>query len=167
MKHYYGATNEKNINTAILIACSELSIKTIPQAVAMVEGTFCAETNFGKSKDGYFSEGAGLPQFDTVRYKDVFKYICTHSSLINIFEDNGFDLEGLYSLPDYGYSILNYSPLFSAFVCRAAYMMIPEPLPPQFDYQAQAEYWKKYWNSEAGAGTPEHYMRQLRNHKNI
>lgn len=41
-------------------------------------------------------------------------------------------------------------------MCRIHYLRVPEPIP---DYLAgQAAYWKKYYNTEFGAGTTQEYM---------
>jgi hypothetical protein len=45
---------------------------------------------------------------------------------------------------------------YATAMCRIKYLRVPEPIP---DYLgAQAAYWKKYYNTEAGAGTVQQYM---------
>jgi len=39
--------------------------------------------------------------------------------------------------------------------CRLHYMRFPAPVPPTLD--GQADYWKKYYNTHLGSGTPEQY----------
>lgn len=41
---------------------------------------------------------------------------------------------------------------------RIHYRRVPEPLPAQGDTAGQARYWKDYYNTEAGKGTPEKYL---------
>tara|TARA_R100001510_G_C7639430_1_gene197136 strand:- start:711 stop:1202 length:492 start_codon:yes stop_codon:yes gene_type:complete len=42
-------------------------------------------------------------------------------------------------------------------VCRLHYWRVPKPLPRTI--QEQSVYWKAYYNSEKGAGTPEHFIK--------
>lgn len=48
---------------------------------------------------------------------------------------------------------------FLAFgACRLKYWMVPEALPIAGDVHGQARYWKRWYNTEAGAGTAKHFM---------
>ena len=40
--------------------------------------------------------------------------------------------------------------------CRLKYWRIPKPMPNTL--KGQADYWKKYYNTEGGAGDPEHFV---------
>jgi hypothetical protein len=40
--------------------------------------------------------------------------------------------------------------------CRLKYWRVPKPVPNTT--QGKADYWKKYYNSEGGAGNPEHFV---------
>ena len=42
--------------------------------------------------------------------------------------------------------------------CRLHYRRVPSALPKAGNLQAQAEYWKKYYNSNLGKGTVKHFM---------
>lgn len=44
---------------------------------------------------------------------------------------------------------------YAAVMARIYYMQFVEPLPVADDVAALADYWKEYYNTEAGAGTPE------------
>jgi hypothetical protein len=44
---------------------------------------------------------------------------------------------------------------YAAVMARIYYMQFVEPLPAADDIPGMAEYWKEYYNTEAGAGTPE------------
>ena len=62
-----------------------------------------------------------------------------------------------YKIPDLSLSenlILN--PAFAVVAARLQYYRVPEPIPKKLD--GQAAYWKKYWNTENGKGTPEKYI---------
>ena len=48
--------------------------------------------------------------------------------------------------------------LFAAAMCRVHYYRVKAPLPKAGDLAAQAEYWKRHFNSALGAGTPQEYV---------
>lgn len=45
---------------------------------------------------------------------------------------------------------------------RLRYRAIPEPLPPAGDLDGLARYYKKYYNTDAGAGTVEQFIKNYR-----
>ena len=46
---------------------------------------------------------------------------------------------------------------------RIHYRRVPEPLPAAGDTAGQARYWKEFYNTEAGKGTPEKYLAKWKN----
>ncbi len=62
-----------------------------------------------------------------------------------------------YKIPDLSLSenlVLN--PAFAVAAARLQYYRVAEPIPKKL--YGQAAYWKKYWNTEKGKGTPEQYI---------
>lgn len=43
-------------------------------------------------------------------------------------------------------------------MCRTHYMRVKEPLPAAGDIEAMGIYWKRYYNTVKGAGTPEQFV---------
>lgn len=43
---------------------------------------------------------------------------------------------------------------YACIMCRIRYYAVPAALPPAGDIMAYANYWKKWYNTPAGAGTP-------------
>jgi hypothetical protein len=43
-------------------------------------------------------------------------------------------------------------------LARLKYWMVPDPIPPDRDFKAHAEYWKQHYNTPLGAGTVEQYL---------
>ena len=166
-KYYYGVTDRANITQCIDRACYELSTSSITNAKAMLMATAAAETGMGTTPDRYFEQGAGIFQFDTIRYGDVIKYINKKQEISDILVKNGIHIEDISYHHGKGYIILNMSPMYSAFIARVAYMMIPEPLPSHDDYMGQYRYWQKYWNSELGKGTAKHFLSAVATHIDV
>jgi len=54
--------------------------------------------------------------------------------------------------------------LYAAAMCRVHYLRVTSPLPEAGDYEAHAAYWKKYYNTPAGAGTAEEYLTNWKAH---
>jgi hypothetical protein len=46
---------------------------------------------------------------------------------------------------------------YAAAMCRIKYLRAPDALPSENDIQAMANYWKKYYNTPLGAGTPKEF----------
>ena len=44
-------------------------------------------------------------------------------------------------------------------MCRVRYLAVPEPLPDAGDIGGHAYQWKKFYNTEAGKGTAQHYKK--------
>lgn len=160
MSIYYGATSQQHVLKCIRMACESISPKTANKAIPLLIGTCCAESGFATYPDGYHDEGRGIMQFDTIRVLDIHDYVLGRGKhmLAIVRERFGIDL-GAYTVEEL-MAMLDVSPLLSAIMCRIGYAMKPDPLPEAGDALAQAEYWKRHWNTEAGAGSPEHYLTQ-------
>ena len=48
------------------------------------------------------------------------------------------------------------NPAYAVAAARFQYFRVPEKIPTTLE--GQAKYWKKYWNTAAGKGTPEQYI---------
>lgn len=62
------------------------------------------------------------------------------------------------SVPTHMVGNLNYA----CAMARVHYLRVAEPLPAASDVRALASYWKKYYNTVAGAGTVEHAIQNYR-----
>lgn len=47
---------------------------------------------------------------------------------------------------------------YAAIMCRVHYVRVPEVLPDALNVNDMARYWKKYYNTEAGAGTEAEFV---------
>lgn len=53
---------------------------------------------------------------------------------------------------------------YAAAVCRLLYWRAPRPLPEADDLVALSRYWKDFYNTPKGAGTPEEFQRNYLTH---
>lgn len=54
--------------------------------------------------------------------------------------------------------VMVYNLRFAAAMCRAHYSRVKEPLPDANDLFELGRYWKKYYNTEKGAGTVDEFV---------
>ncbi len=47
---------------------------------------------------------------------------------------------------------------YAAAMCRVKYLRVPKALPPADDISGMADYWKQYYNTPLGAGTPDEFL---------
>jgi len=57
--------------------------------------------------------------------------------------------------------------LYAAAMCRVHYRRVPAALPSAGDFEGQAAYWKKYYNTIYGAGTEEEYLENWHNFSGV
>lgn len=50
------------------------------------------------------------------------------------------------------------NPQYAAAMCRLRYLAVPAPLPNMYSLQDMATYWKRYYNTDLGAGTIAGFM---------
>lgn len=54
------------------------------------------------------------------------------------------------------------NPLFAAAVCRLIYLRAPAPLPDADDIDGLGKYWKRFYNTDEGAGTVAEFVSDYR-----
>jgi len=57
-----------------------------------------------------------------------------------------------------GLTALEHSDRYASAMARIHYLRVSEALPAAGDIKAMAKYWKKYYNTSAGKGKPEHFV---------
>lgn len=148
---FYGATDKYQILECVSAACTTISPLNAPDAEALINGTFAAETAYGTARDNYEAQGKGLAQFDFIRFDEVRGRLARDAQLTALLKQK-------FGIVNPKFDQLDYSPLLSAIFCRIGYLYVPDKIPACTDINAQGVYWKKFWNSSAGAGTPEKYV---------
>jgi len=119
-------------------------------AVKLLIETAGAETGKGTIKDNTIEAGMGITQFDWIGFKDVLDRT-REKDRDKILEYFDIDIDWI------KWEDLRYNPLLAMIFTRLKYKLIPEAIPNALE--ARAKYWKKYYNTEAGKGTPEHYLK--------
>ena len=110
----------------------------------------CAETHCGTYPDKHPKKwGVGLCQFDKIALQDIqLEGEQRHFELVKKLW--GYDIQKV-ELED-----LADDARLSLICCRLKLKRIAEAIPDNL--LDRAHYWKKYYNTEAGAGTVEHYL---------
>jgi hypothetical protein len=55
-------------------------------------------------------------------------------------------------------SVMTWNLAYATAMARVHYLRVPAPLPAESDIQGLGEYWKKYYNTPAGAGTSDEFV---------
>jgi len=108
-----------------------------------------AETNFGNTPDFTINSGYGLMQFDFLGFADT-QHRTEKSVKDKVKNTWGIDIDSI------NIKELNYSPFLSVLFARLKYMLVPSVIPDTL--VGRAEYWKRYYNSNKGEGTVEHFI---------
>lgn len=93
--------------------------------------------------------GLGVMQFDKVGFLDT-KERTSQANKDKIKKAFGYDINQV------KYEDLRFSVELSVIFARLKYWLVPSPIPSTL--QGRAEYWKTWYNSEYGAGTPHKYI---------
>ena len=122
------------------------------------------ESNYGGDKLGDYSFSAF--QLDPIRYKDIQQRGTKGAAKDRIDVANTFLREKLgredFDLMNLDLVNEDHNPYIGATLARLGLASVPDAIPG--DLEGQANYWKKHWNTEAGKGTPEHFMSQSKAH---
>jgi len=131
------------------VICNALGHGEHNTAVDMILETGAAETGLGNIPDESHGAGMGLTQFDRLPFDDIKRRSMGKREKIR-------NLLGI-DIADVEWEHLRYNPFLALLFTRLFYLLRPEAIPPT--REGRAVYWKTFYNTEAGAGTPEHYMR--------
>lgn len=145
----YGLSKGMNLKNMVLDVCLCLGNGSNNTAHLLILETMSAETGQGSIQDKTKYAGMGICQFDRLPFYDV-KSRTSIANKNKIYEHFGIDI----SLVEWEH--LRYNPLLSIIFCRLKYILIPSAIPGTII--GRAMYWKRWYNSMKGKGTPEHYI---------
>ena len=138
----------------VKIVCDCLGYGANDNADELLPETAKAETRLGLVKDKtILNVGVGLMQFDEIGFEDT-KQRCLK------YKDRILDRLKI-DISKVKLNHLAYNPLLSVLFTRLKYRLIPQEIPT--DVEGRAKYWKRYYNTSAGAGTILHYLQNVDN----
>ncbi|HEY6527260.1 MAG TPA: hypothetical protein VIZ65_01100 [Cellvibrionaceae bacterium] len=150
MKYFYGLTSFAMLREIVYAVCDVLGRGAGDKAAILMLETAAQETRCGTYKDPTpYGAGAGVFQCDLIAFQDV-QQRCPVSAYRRVSDEFGIDLKKA------KHEQLLYSPLLAAIVCRIHYLLCVEPIPQ--NEHGRAEYWKRFYNSSLGKGTPLEYL---------
>ena len=142
---------EKDIKEIIDFALKGIR-KYSPEAAQLVFRTGMAESGYRQLSQYGGGPGVGYFQVEENTIRDISEnfllYRPEQKAMVMGF---GFDDTGAIER-------VKGSIILQAIFCRYTYWRAPAALPKLNDSKAQAEYWKKWYNTEGGKGTPEHFL---------
>lgn len=151
----YGLISKQDAVRYAEAVCDVIGHGKTNSAVPLCVETAAAETLLGDYKDPTpTSAGTGLTQVDLGTFewlRDKYKSSRYAGALLSTF---GIDLSRTV------YQELRTSPLLAMLFCRLRYLAVTAPIPTT--REGRAEYWKKYYNTSAGKGTPADYLDKCR-----
>ena len=119
------------------------------KAYNMQMETICVETGLGEYPDTDDKQGMGLSQIDRIKYDDIILNSQEHRD--TIWNKWHIDINLV------TFESLRYDWKSAIIFTRLGYKRIIAPIPST--RKERAIYWKKWWNTYKGKGSPEHYMK--------
>lgn len=120
------------------------------QAVQQLLGTAATESHFVWRKQLGGNPTRGLWQMELTTKQDIWKNYLAYnkklSDLVKTFRQ------------DYTPGEMEWNDAYACAMARVHYLRVPRPLPQVGDLQGQAEYYKYFFNTPLGAGTPAKYI---------
>lgn len=123
-------------------------------AVTLLLGTACAESQLTYMRQLNDGPALGLYQMEPATYEDIVKY-CERKGtdfknkvIYCIYQEMYRDMPDL--------SQLIYNLRLQTVFARLHYWRVTQPIPTA--PQLQAKYWKRHFNTELGRGTIQHYL---------
>ena len=150
MKTFYGLLSLAHLDELATTVCDCLGYGSNGNAVDLLTETAGAETIKGTMIDPTIYAGMGLTQFDKLPFQDV-KDRCREQDKEKIKKSFDIDID----LVEWEH--LRYNPLLALIFTRLKYKKVPQAIP--LTLEDRAKYWKVHYNSSAGQGTVEHYIR--------
>ncbi len=131
------------------------------QAEQLLLGTIAAESDMGMYLHQVKGPALGIYQMEPDTYGDIWlNYLKYHPGFVGSIEHMGYHVR-----PPVDAWTLVTDLRYSTIMARLQYYRHTEELPQVNDVQAQAEYWKKYYNTSAGAGTVKGYIAACEAHR--
>jgi len=123
-------------------------------AIELVIGTAAHESGLGTYIRQVRGPALGICQMEPATFLDISRrYLDARPELVSRMVALGYPRKP---------AALEWDIRLALVMCRLHYRRVPTPLPIAGDWEGQAHYWKRHYNTMAGAGTVEQYMRDLK-----
>jgi hypothetical protein len=152
---FYGLTNGRQLREIVVAVCGVLGYGGLGGfAVDLLMETAAQETHCGQFRDPTpYGAGRGAFQCDLIAFSDVVER--SRPQDVKAISDHfGIDIRKV------SHNALDTSPLLAAIIARLHYKLVPEPIPDSI--AGRADYWKRYYNTSAGKGSPAEYVKNAR-----
>lgn len=118
----------------------------------LVFGTAAHESHCGTYVKQVSGPALGIYQMEPATYEDIWRnYLTSRTRRDEVLS------WGLYGVKPPAEAMV-YDMRLATIMCRLHYMRFSEALPQADDLQGLAEYWKKYYNTKLGKGTPDKFI---------
>jgi hypothetical protein len=107
----------------------------------------------GAAGDTVLGPAIGLYQIEPATHEDLFQSFLRWPRYQPLRE---LVLQYRSPLPDRHEQLMD--PFYATAVARAQYFRAKPPLPAPGDWAGMAAYWKQFWNTPAGKGTPAEFL---------
>lgn len=146
---YYGLACPEHVWLYARRVCDVLGNGANATAINMLVETAAQETHGGRYRDPTAKAGRGLCQIDLIGFKDV-QARTRDDNAQAVLEAFNVDVRTVQHCE------LDHSPMLSMIFCRLFYILIPDLFPR--DVVGRAHYWKRFYNTRLGHGTPQKYV---------
>lgn len=151
-KKYYQRKMEKNeLKNLVERTLTALDLYS-EDAVNLILGTIAQESAFGKyTRQIGGGPALGICQMEPATFRDIVNnYLKYKPDLAK----KVMSVSGVNSLrSDY----LEFNNVLAIAMCRVHYLRVPKGIPEKLS--GWAEYWKEYYNTRLGKGTPEEFIK--------
>lgn len=148
---FYGLAQKSYILGYARLVCDAVGHGASGCSIHMLVETAAAETLLGDYHDrSQYSSGVGLTQIDLATFNWLKQKYSNHPLSEKIEKKLNIQLNEIQ------YRELALAPLLSLLFCRLRYYAVRTPIPD--NREDRARYWKRYYNTSAGAGSAEDYL---------
>ena len=136
-------------------------------AEQLILGTIAQESRAKYLRQFNNGPARGLIQMEPATHKDIYlNYLAYRDEIAKKLEglltsdelDMNLEVSRKEAIDNVADNSLVFNLAYQVAMCRIHYLRTPEALPEANDLGSMANYWKKYYNTELGAGTVEEFI---------
>jgi hypothetical protein len=133
------------------IGLGGLAAERLVIGTALTESGLSKLDQIGRGGEDGWGPALGLWQMEKATFDDHVRWMAVRQA--RLFERTYHMIGSTDSFLGDPWKELAGNLFFAAAMCRVHYYRVPAKLPPADDLDHMASYWKRYYNSELGAGT--------------